>query len=188
MPNHAKLISDDDGAVGPSNGRRLRRASDELPTAEISATVKQVTDLIKARRSRSRFFRNDLFADPAWDILLDLSRAELEGHRISVSSLCGAAAVPATTALRWINTLANEDMLTRRADPLDGRRVFVELTQSASSSMRRYLFEFDATPPSRFEPNRMNNPLNSPSHNIGQVPPSLRRAHGMSCRMQIWPE
>jgi hypothetical protein len=43
---------------------------------------------------REQFFGPDLFADPAWDILLDLYAARLEQQRVAVSSLCIAAAVP----------------------------------------------------------------------------------------------
>jgi hypothetical protein len=93
---------------------------------------------IRARRLRGRYFEEDLFADPAWDILLDLFEAELTQRRISVSSACAAAAVPATTALRWITSMVKRQLLVRRNDPLDARRVFVELAPSASLSMRRY--------------------------------------------------
>ena len=37
---------------------------------------------IKARSERLKFFPADLFADPAWDMLLELTRSELTGHRI----------------------------------------------------------------------------------------------------------
>jgi predicted transcriptional regulator len=63
-----------------------------------------------------------LFADPAWDMLLDLLQAEIAQHRVPVSSLCIAAAVPATTALRWIKTMTDVGLFKRRADPHDGRR------------------------------------------------------------------
>ena len=53
--------------------------------------------VIRARRLRSRFFPDDLFADPAWDMLLDLLQAEIAQLRVPVSSLCIAASVPATT-------------------------------------------------------------------------------------------
>jgi hypothetical protein len=53
-------------------------------------------------RLRSQHFVPALFADPAWDILLDLAAARIDGRMVAVSSLCIAAAVPATTALRWI--------------------------------------------------------------------------------------
>nr|WP_280638933.1 MarR family winged helix-turn-helix transcriptional regulator [Sphingomicrobium aestuariivivum] len=49
-----------------------------------------------------------------------------------------AAAVPATTALRWIKTLTDKKLFVRRADPHDGRRVFVELSPDASRAMRGY--------------------------------------------------
>jgi len=47
---------------------------------------------------RARYFRDELFADPAWDMLLDLLQAEIAQLRVPVSSLCIAASVPATTA------------------------------------------------------------------------------------------
>jgi DNA-binding MarR family transcriptional regulator len=101
-------------------------------------TVRQV---IRARRLRARFFEEELFADPAWDMLLDLLQAEIAQHRVPVSSLCIAAAVPATTALRWIKTMTDVGLFRRRADPHDGRRVFVELSSTASDALRRYFDE-----------------------------------------------
>ena len=109
----------------------------DAPTISLD-TIRQV---IRARRLRSRFFDEELFADPAWDMLLDLLQAEIAQHRVPVSSLCIAAAVPATTALRWIKTMTDAGLFKRRADPHDGRRVFVELSPGASESMRRYFGE-----------------------------------------------
>jgi len=103
-----------------------------------------VANVIRARRLRSRFFSEELFADPAWDMLLDLLQAEIRHHRVPVSSLCIAAAVPATTALRWLKTLVSQGLFIRRADPHDGRRVFVELAADASIAMRRYFGEVGA--------------------------------------------
>jgi DNA-binding MarR family transcriptional regulator len=97
--------------------------------------------VIRARRLRARFFDEELFADPAWDMLLDLLQAEIAQHRVPVSSLCIAAAVPATTALRWIKTMTDSGLFNRRADPHDGRRVFIELAPAASLAMRRYFAE-----------------------------------------------
>ena len=79
-----------------------------------------------------------MFADPAWDMLLDLLQAEISQLRVPVSSLCIAASVPATTALRWLKMLTQQGIFLRRADPHDGRRVFVELAPAASQAMRRY--------------------------------------------------
>jgi hypothetical protein len=111
--------------------------SEESP--EVSAET--VRAVIRARRLRARFFPEDLFADPAWDMLLDLLQAEIAQLRVPVSSLCIAAAVPATTALRWLKTLVSQGLFVRRADPHDGRRVFVELAPETSRALRRYFAE-----------------------------------------------
>ena len=112
----------------------IARSAEPLP--ELSR--EKLRTLIRARRLRGRYFTEELFADPAWDMLLDLLQAELAQVRVPVSSLCIAAAVPATTALRWIKTLTDLGLLVRRADPHDGRRVFVELSSDTSDSIRRY--------------------------------------------------
>lgn len=98
-----------------------------------------VRAIIRARRLREQFFGPDLFADPAWDILLDLFAARLEAQRVAVSSLCIAAAVPATTALRWIKTLTDSGLLVRAADPQDGRRVYIELSPATAEGLEAYL-------------------------------------------------
>lgn len=153
--------------VGRDNTVRLRQLSDEMGRiaetlarlssgpglvepairpAAVNADIPPtdpgaVRSVIRARRLRSRFFGEELFADPAWDMLLDLLQAELAQLRVPVSSLCIAAAVPATTALRWIKTMTEQGLFVRRADPHDGRRVFVELAPAASEAMRRYFAE-----------------------------------------------
>lgn len=115
------------------------RPATEAHIPEISAET--VRSVIRARRLRTRYFADHLFADPAWDMLLDLLQAEITQLRVPVSSLCIAAAVPATTALRWLKTMVEEGIFVRRADPHDGRRVFVELAPATSEALRRYFAE-----------------------------------------------
>ena len=110
--------------------------SREIVAPPVSA--ESVRALIRRRRLRDRFFDEGLFADPAWDILLDLYAARLEGTRVYVSSLCYAAAVPATTALRWIAQMTDSGLLTREADLRDKRRQYVELTEYAIGKMNGY--------------------------------------------------
>lgn len=95
--------------------------------------------LLDLYNARMKFFPSGLFADPAWDMLLDLTHARLSGKRISVSSLCIAANVPATTALRRIGDLVGSGLAVRVKDENDGRRVFVELTEDGFARMGRYL-------------------------------------------------
>lgn len=90
---------------------------------------------IKARRMRNTYFDAQLFADPAWDMLLDLMAARLENAKVSVSSLCIASSVPPTTALRWIKVMTEEKIFERRADEKDGRRIFIQLSDNAAKAM-----------------------------------------------------
>jgi hypothetical protein len=98
-------------------------------------TVERVRSILKARRMRAKYFDARLFADPAWDMLLESYAAEIGRYRTSVSSLCIGAAVPPTTALRWIKTLETKGLLVRAHDPHDGRRVFISLSDRALKQM-----------------------------------------------------
>lgn len=104
----------------------------DMPAAE------EVRRLLRVRRLRDSFFDPALFADPAWDMLLDLMAARLERAQVAVSSLCIAAAVPPTTALRWIKTMTDHGLFERCADPDDGRRIFIRLSDHAMQAMARY--------------------------------------------------
>jgi DNA-binding MarR family transcriptional regulator len=126
-------------STGP--GEVVRRSQVDASAEVPEISLETVRGVIRARRLRSRFFREDLFADPAWDMLLDLLQAEITKLRVPVSSLCIAAAVPATTALRWLKTMVEEGIFSRQADPHDGRRVFVELAPETSYALRRYFAE-----------------------------------------------
>ena len=97
-----------------------------------------VRAIIRRRRARARYFEAELFADPAWDILLDLTAADAERVRVSVTSLCIASGVPATTALRWIGQMTEAGLLMRVEDTTDKRRVFISLTDKARNAMAQY--------------------------------------------------
>lgn len=104
-------------------------------------TAERVEAVIRARRLRGRYFFDDLFADPVWDMMLDLLSAEILCRRVTITDLCGAAAVPATTALRWIKVMEQHRMLIRRPDRHDSRRIYVELSPQASDTLRCYFTE-----------------------------------------------
>jgi hypothetical protein len=122
----------------PSLQPQPERAAGSPPdeTALARHWAKLMLDTYSARTS---FFPGGLFADPAWDMLLDLMHARLNGKRISVSSLCIAARVPATTALRRIGDLVSTGLAIRMRDETDGRRVFIELTEDGYARMASYL-------------------------------------------------
>jgi hypothetical protein len=97
-----------------------------------------VRRVIRNRQLRGRMLDPALFADPAWDMLLDLTAARAERVRVSVTSLCIAACVPPTTALRWIGQMEKAGLFERTCDRSDRRRAFIDLTDKAAEAMARY--------------------------------------------------
>lgn len=91
------------------------------------------------RRARNALFPGGWFADPAWDLLLDLYVAELEGEPVAVSSACIATGVPTTTALRCINRLVRAGLLIRTVDPEDARRSIVTLDPACSTKVGHWV-------------------------------------------------
>ena len=124
------------GGVGePIQGYRAPPPASDA--AEV--TARDIRETIRARRLRDQYFGNGLFEDPAWDMMLDLFAAELERAQVSVSSLCIAAAVAPTTALRWIARMTEAGLFERQPDPFDRRRAFLGLSDRASLGMRNYV-------------------------------------------------
>jgi DNA-binding MarR family transcriptional regulator len=99
---------------------------------------RMVRQIIANRQARARFLDPELFGDPAWDMLLDLTAAHGEGARVSVTSLCIAAGVPATTALRWLTQMVESGIFLRLPDPADRRRAFIALSERALAAMAGY--------------------------------------------------
>lgn len=132
---------------GPVAARRLvelteelGRLAGEIAEGEASAPAPEldsefVRGLIRERQRRSCAFGADLFADPVWDMMLDLLAARLEGRAVRTSSLCIAAGVPGTTALRWIRELTERGLFVRVLDPQDRRGVLIELSDDAAERM-----------------------------------------------------
>lgn len=130
--------------------RELARLDERTETQTISeasstTVVAFARRLLCERRDREKIFGGGLFADPAWDMMLDLFIACQEGKKISISSLCIASAVPPTTALRWIRTLVDNGMFVRRLDPDDRRRVWTELAPHVRNQMRTLLSSWQVT-------------------------------------------
>jgi hypothetical protein len=111
------------------------------PTRPALPDPRLVRRIIRQRQLRARFFDGELFADPAWDMLLDLTAARAEHARVSVTSLCIASGVPPTTALRWIGQLIEAGLFARVEDEADRRRAFITLTDRAADAMARYFAE-----------------------------------------------
>jgi hypothetical protein len=99
--------------------------------------------LYRQRRLRARHFAGSLFAEPTWDMLLDLFIADCERRRITVKSVCIGANVPMTTALRHLRWLHEQGLVERLSHPRDARSTHVRLTAEAIIAMENYLTEIE---------------------------------------------
>lgn len=148
-PHAVGDFSDRDAQKLNSLGREVERIARALSDIASATQAEQaagdtvdpayVRAIIRRRRERERHFPAELFGDPAWDMLLDLTAARLERRLVSVSSLCIAAAVPTTTALRWIRNLCELGIFERNVDPDDLRRGLISLSDDAAARMLAYL-------------------------------------------------
>jgi len=119
-----------------------RKPALEISNSPALPDPSYVRQIIHQRQARLRFFDGELFSDPAWDMLLDLTAARGEGKPVSVTSLCIASGVPATTALRWIKQLIDCGLFERTEDVSDKRRAFIALSDKAANAMAGYFHEF----------------------------------------------
>jgi DNA-binding transcriptional ArsR family regulator len=123
-------------AAPSPDGQQSAEPADDAAAQEVSA--ENVNSAIAERRRRVDYFPEELFGEPAWDMMLALLAAEISQRRVEVSSLCDGAGVPATTALRWLRALAEKGIAIERRDVFDARRVYVELSPEASRMLRAY--------------------------------------------------
>ena len=102
--------------------------------------VELARQIYSARRKRSVLPEwEELFGEPAWDMLLDLFIAAHENRDVSISSACLSAGVPSTTALRWLHILEEKGIVLRHEDPHDHRRNFVRISTAGFAEFSRYL-------------------------------------------------
>jgi len=97
------------------------------PTAE--SLLHPVDAELRLRRRRERAFSVNYFGDAAWDIILELERAQRIGHKLAITDIGVESRIPLTTVLRYLTRLEKDGFISRKIDPTDRRRVFVTLSQ-----------------------------------------------------------
>lgn len=110
----------------------------ELPC--VSATLDRCSMIglaVRAHCLMGHQFGSDLFSMPALHMVFDLYARKDQRPR-SLTSLCGASKAPARTALRMINRLVERNLLLRKPDSFDQRRINVELSPQAIQMLDAY--------------------------------------------------
>ncbi|TCU57550.1 response regulator receiver domain-containing protein [Novosphingobium sp. PhB57] len=144
------MLMDDPGAQPQIRAGDLVREPEpvvRVPLSEIPAIPEagQLTDfireLLRKEMKRREIGGGELFGDPAWEMLLDLLLAKIEGRRVSVSSACIASGAPMSTALRLVRRLVGESVLCRLPDEHDRRRHFLIINPKFEGPLLEYLTE-----------------------------------------------
>lgn len=141
-------------------GRELTRLAEKLlhvakeldgasPRPPVSAEVRDMIDdavlaaiartIFRARERRQRQFSPRFLGEPGWDMLLELFIHRALEMPLSTKSLCLAAGVPRSTALRMMRQLEEEGLLQRSRSAEDKRIATVEMTPHGFSQMRIYV-------------------------------------------------
>lgn len=130
--------------------RRLARLADRLPDPEPHSPAslsRFARKLYRDRRLRDGSFPAGMFGEPAWDILLDLFASAEEGRDVSVSSACVAAAVPPTTALRYLQIMERQALIERQPSTADARVCYLRLSAETRERLALMLRRMSASPP-----------------------------------------
>lgn len=93
--------------------------------------------ILKLRTRRNEIFGKGIFGEPAWDMLLQLYDAQLEGRTEYVTGLCAASGVPPSTVLRWIRCLLERRWIERKLDDHEKHRLALSLTPEGRDAMER---------------------------------------------------
>ena len=128
-------MAGDDAKRSPKIAAKRPRPHLSEVTPQSVAVAKR---MVRDRFRRTQFFASSLFADPAWDMMLDIFIAEAEGRATPVMNLCLSSHVPETTTLRWVRTLEHAGIFIREKDEHDQRRVLVRLSPEAAKAMAQY--------------------------------------------------
>lgn len=85
---------------------------------------------------RSKALGGIVKTDASWNMLAELLRARITRRRISVTSLCLASHGPVTSALRRLDQLLADGLVTYTLDPQDRRRKYIELSAEGANRMQ----------------------------------------------------
>ncbi|WP_129777887.1 response regulator [Peristeroidobacter soli] len=109
-------------------------------SAEANRCNLTTVGLDRLRRPRQALEPLGELDDVAWDLLLELLRADKTAQRISVSALSiSVPHISPTTALRRIRELVKAGHILRNPDPMDARRDFVMLASECRAALEHYL-------------------------------------------------
>lgn len=140
VTQHAEMLNlHHDGPADPGHAGGGGPTMTDSPVALIDASLAIIKSLAGAL--------GDEFVSVEYvQILMFLHRSRLAGRRgVSVSELCGLIDAPYSTTVRRIDELAKKSYLRKSVDPIDKRRINVEIAGPSVAIVERFLGGFKAS-------------------------------------------
>ena len=106
------------------------------PAASCPLTSQVLHVLRDIDEQRSKTLGDIVKTDATWNMLAELLRSRITRRRISVTSLCLASRGPVTSALRRLDQLLADGLVTYHLDPQDRRRKYIELTAEGANRVQ----------------------------------------------------
>lgn len=119
-------------AVTDASGTALAHSALELAA--------KAREILASRERRFQHFSKAIFGEPAWEMLLMLY-VMATGQRQTVTRLTELSGASRTTAMRWIEYLERDQLVSREPHPTDKRIGFVRLTDKGRRALEAYLRE-----------------------------------------------
>lgn len=111
-----------------------------LPDSPVATKLCAVAfEIYSARRKRDRMFDDELFGEPAWDMMLALYCLPQRGEKLGVTALSYAANVPLPTGHRVQAALFARGLIEREREASDARRQLVRLSDKGRAQLEKYL-------------------------------------------------
>lgn len=122
------------------NNFHARKEEPAILDGEGSEQLAALTRYLEARRARAMLFGQNLFSDPAWDILLLLYQGELEGRALTLEQLSERSRLSLNTVVGQVGTMERRGLLDEhRTSPNSRRRRALRLSPLAMDAMTSWL-------------------------------------------------
>lgn len=118
-----------------------RAAGPALTESMIGAEVERE---LRGLQLRHRIFPEAAHKQTAWTMLLVAYQHSVKRLPLSVTAICGLSHEPPTTALRHLEVLERDGLLTREPDVNDRRRSWITLSKEGRKLLVRYFTELNS--------------------------------------------
>lgn len=101
----------------------------------LNLTEDHIRSVLLVRRARSAILGENLFSDPAWDILLELYAAKLGERRTSLADLARAIEAPESTTKRWVAALEERGLVQSKIALTNSNVSWIDLSEEGADRL-----------------------------------------------------